>query len=136
MIKTDSDFWRRFRFYGFGLLMGCCLVSVITKGKACRMPATLKLEELNAKTIVFSKEALKSMDCREFNTEDIKSLLKKGSVNIGKSEVHARPIPIFAVDGYTKNKHHLRLIIENGRDTSRIMNMTDLDSEKDPCYYK
>ncbi len=98
------------------------------------MPGTLKLEELNSQTIIFSKQANCSMQCRGINQEDVKYLLKGGSVNLGKSEVHAKPNPNYAVDGYTKNHHHLRIMIADCGDTSKIISTIDLASENDSCH--
>jgi hypothetical protein len=135
-ISKDRDLWRRLRFYGFGLLMGCGLVSVITKGKACQMPGTVKLEELNSKIISFSKEGICWIECIKISTDDIKLALKNGDVNYSKSEVHARPYPTYAVDGYTKTGQHLRILIANLADTSRITKILNLSSANESCHCK
>jgi len=131
--KFDSDFWRRFKFYGFGLLIGCLLVSVITKGKACQMPGTLKLEELATQPIEYTKHADCRMHCRGISEDEIKQVLKDGSINYHKSEVHAEPCPKYAVEGNTKDGQHIRIIVGDCGNTSKIITAIDLGLEKDTC---
>jgi hypothetical protein len=133
LFKIDKDFWRRFRFYGFGLLLGCLLVSVITRGKACQMPSTLKLEELSAQHIEYTKHAACRMLCRGISEDEIKQIMKEGNVNYGKSEVHAEPCPKYAVEGNTKDGQRVRIIIGDCDTISRIITAIDLESEKDTC---
>src|ERR1035437_7970684 len=110
---NDGDLWRRYRLYGFGLLMGCLLVSIITKGKACQMPGTLKMEKLNSQVLKLTPAAITWITCMGIHLEDMKQLLKQGDVNFGKSEVHASPWPVYAIDSKTKAGQHIRLAVSD-----------------------
>jgi hypothetical protein len=129
----DNDLWRRLRFYGFGLLMGCLLVSVITKGKACQMPGTLKMEKLNSQALKLTPGASHWMNCMGISLEDMKQLLKQGDVNFGKSEVHSTPCPTYAIDSKTKAGQHIRLVVADCADTTKIICGFNLDSEHATC---
>ena len=131
--RKQSDFFRRLRFYGFGLLMGCLLVSIITKGRACMLPSTLKMEELSSQYLEYTKHAHCRMDCRHISEEDIKQVLKGGSVNYGKSGVHDKPFPTYTVEGATKSGKQLRIVIADCDTISRVVTAIDLGIEKDSC---
>lgn len=133
LIKKNSDLWRRFRLYGFGLLLGCLLVNIITKGKACQMPGTVKLEELNFQPLEYTKHATCRMQCRGISESEIKQLLLNGSVNYSKSEVHAAPCPKYAVEGNTADGQHIRIIVGDCDSISKIITAIDLNLEKDSC---
>ncbi|MBL7891139.1 MAG: DUF4258 domain-containing protein [Bacteroidia bacterium] len=124
LIKKDSDLWRRFRLYGFGLLLGCLLVSIITKGKACQMPGTLKMEELNSQKLEFTPHAGCKLMCLGISEDDIKEMMKKGDVNYGKSEVHAKPCPKYAIEGYTHDGHSILIIVGDCDSISTIIEVT------------
>lgn len=129
--KKDPDLWRRLRFYGLGFLMGCLLVSAITKGKACQMPGTLKIEELSSQTVEYTKHATCRMQCRNITEAELKEVLKNGSVNYSKSEVHAKPCPKYAVEGKTKDGQEIRIIVGDCQNTSTIITAIDLGKETD-----
>ncbi len=131
--KKDPDLWRRLRFYGFGLLMGCLLVSVITRGKACRLPGTLKLEEINALTLKLNPEFKRWINCMGISNDQLKQVLKDGSVNFGKSEVHGTPYPTYAIDGKTLSGQHIRLVVIVGADTTRMISGFITDVGKSTC---
>jgi hypothetical protein len=133
LIKKNSDLWKRLRFYGFGFLMGCLLVSAITKGKACRMPSTVKLEELSTQSIEYSQHAICRMQCRNITEAEVNQVLKNGKINYGKSEVHGKPFPTFAVEGNSDKGQHLRIIVADRDTMSRIVTAIDLSAEKDSC---
>ncbi|MBI2271450.1 MAG: DUF4258 domain-containing protein [Bacteroidetes bacterium] len=130
LIKKDSDLWRRFRLYGFGLLMGCLLVSIITKGKACQMPGTLKLEELNSQKLEFTSYADCKMKCLGIGEDDIKDMMKKGDINYGKSEVHSKPYPKYAIEGDTRDGRSVLIIVNDCDSTTKIANLI---GEKETC---
>ena len=61
--------------------------------------------------LIFTKHARCRMDCRHITTHEIEEILDKGTINYGKSEPDARPDPKYAVEGYSDEQQHLRIII-------------------------
>ena len=61
--------------------------------------------------LVFTKHALCRMDCRHITTKEIHEVLNNGTINFGKSEPYSRPDPKYAVEGFTAEQQHLRIII-------------------------
>lgn len=129
-IKFDKDFWRRFKFYGFGLVFGMILVSIITKGKACQLPSTVKMEELRSQTIEYSTKAECYINCNGITKENIKHILQT-SVNEGKRDVFAEGYPEYTVSGKILNNHAITFIIRDSLEVSKIMSVKDNVIEPD-----
>ncbi len=67
--------------------------------------------------LVLTKHARCRMDCRHITMKEIYEILDKGTVNYAKSEPNAHPDPKYAVEGFTEENQHLRIIIapEDGK---------------------
>ena len=50
------------------------------------------------------------MDCRHITEKEIKEILHDGEINYSKSEPESHPDPKYAIDGYTKEGQHLRIV--------------------------
>ena len=60
------------------------------------------------------------MDCRHITEKEIREILEEGDINYRKSEPDAHPDPKYAMEGYTKEGQHLRVVfaIPKGRSGS------------------
>jgi len=119
----DSGFYRRLKFYLFGFAIGALAVNFIFKGKACRMPATIKLEELQKQTKNYTTEALCEMNCNGIDTTHVNEILLKGKIEYSKSEVHDTPCPKYVVEGETKNSIPIAIIIADCDTISKVINV-------------
>lgn len=128
----NADLYRRLRFYGFGFLLGCLLVSVIFKGRSCQMPGSVKLEELAHQNLELTKHGECRMKCRNISQEEIKGVLKSGKINYDKSNVHDTPCGTFAVEGNTVDGQKIRIIIADCDTISKLVTAIDLNHENDP----
>jgi hypothetical protein len=61
--------------------------------------------------LVFTRHARCRMDCRHITAREIHEVLDNGIINYGKSEPDSRPDPKYAVEGYTAEQQHLRIIV-------------------------
>ncbi len=61
--------------------------------------------------LVFTRHARCRMDCRHITAVEIHEVLDNGIINYGKSEPDSRPDPKYAVEGYTAEQQHLRIIV-------------------------
>lgn len=129
----DNDLMRRFKFYGFGVLLGLLAVSVIYKGKGCKMPGSLKMEELASQKLEFTSTGECTMLCRNITENEIIQVLKGGNVNYDKSDVHAKPYPIYDVEGKTSSGKQLSIIIADIDTTSNMLSVVDLKQTIDTC---
>lgn len=125
----DSNFFRRLKLYLFGFLIGALAVNVIFKGKACRLPGTVKLEELQVQKREYTPNVLCKMTCNKIDTADVSQFLLQGKINYDKSDVRAQPFPTFFIEGSLKGQatgmtltdcdtiSKIILIINSGKDT-------------------
>lgn len=127
----DSDLKRRLKLYGFGVVLGLIVVSFIYKGKGCKMPGSLKLEELAYQKLEYTLHGECRMTCRNITSEELKEILKNGKVNYDKSEVHGEPCPTYAVEGTTTTNKQLRIVIADCDTISRVVTAIDLNLEKE-----
>jgi hypothetical protein len=127
--KKNADFYRRLRFYGFGFLLGCLLVSVLFKGRSCMMPSSVKLEELAHQHLEYTKHGECRMKCRNINEEEVKAVLKSGKINYDKSNVHDTPCGTYAVEGNTADGQNIRVVIADCDTISRVVTAIDLSHD-------
>jgi hypothetical protein len=50
------------------------------------------------------------MDCRHITEKEVREILEKGEINYNKSEPNSHPDPKYAMEGYTVEGQHLRII--------------------------
>ncbi len=134
--KKNADLYRRFKLYGFGLLLGVLIVNFVYKGKGCQMPGSAKLEELSYQKLELTKHGACRMECRNISEAEIKDLLKTGKINYSKSEVRDKPCGTYAVEGTTKDGQNVRIVIADCDTISRVVTAIDLGMEKDSCSCK
>lgn len=116
--------------------MGCVLVGIITDWKACQMPSTLKLQELDYQHREYSDQARCRMNCQQISEADVAFVLKNGGVKYGESFVHEKPYPKYAVEGETAGGKNIRIIITDRDTVSVVSNTIDLGIKKDTCSCK
>lgn len=61
--------------------------------------------------LIFTHHARCRMDCRHITPIEIDEIVHKGKINYGKSEPEGRPDPKYALEGYTAEQQHLRIIV-------------------------
>jgi hypothetical protein len=60
--------------------------------------------------LILTRHAHCRMDCRHITEKEIREVLEEGEINYRKSQPDAHPDPKYAVEGYTKEGQHLRII--------------------------
>jgi hypothetical protein len=78
---------------------------------ACNSPAPEGSPFDRHNELVFTRHARCRMDCRHITANEIHEILNSGTINYAKSEPYARPDPKYAVEGYTTEQQHLRIIV-------------------------
>jgi len=133
----NADLYRRLRFYGFGFALGLLMVSIIFKGRSCKMPGSAKLEELAHQNLELTKHGECRMKCRNITLDEIKAVLQSGKINYDKSEVHDKPCGTYAVEGKTTDGQNVRIVIADCDTISKVVTAIDLDpgyrEESDTC---
>jgi hypothetical protein len=84
----------------------------------------------NPAHINYSKHAKCRMECRHIDESEIKDILATGSINYKKSDLqnddcHKR----YAVEGYSKDRQHIRIIAAPCNSEITIITCIDLENE-------
>ena len=84
----------------------------------------------NPSHINYSKHAKCRMDCRHIDENEVKDMITNGTINYKKSDLqkddcHKR----YAVEGYSKDKQHLRIIVVPCADEVTIVTCIDIGAE-------
>ena len=79
--------------------------------------------------LVYTKHALCRMDCREVRKDEIKQILAMSKINMNKSDKNDKPCPTLAYEGVSDDGQHLRIIIANCDNASKVVTAIDLDNE-------
>ena len=73
------------------------------------------------------------MACRHINEDEVNDILLKGNVNVAKSELNEVECQRrFAIDGYSRDNQHLRIVASPCGNKLTIITCIDLD-RKWPC---
>jgi Domain of unknown function (DUF4258) len=79
--------------------------------------------------LIFTKHARCRMDCRHITPDEIHEILDEGTINYAKSEPDARPDPKYAVEGYTAEHQHLRIVIAPEQEKLIVITCIELGVE-------
>jgi hypothetical protein len=83
----------------------------------------------NIDHLVLSKHAKCRMDCRDITEQEIKEILQKGNINYNKSELDDKRGPSYALEGFSHEQQHLRIIVAPKKKELVVVTCIDLDKE-------
>lgn len=86
----------------------------------------------NISHLILTKHVKCRMDCRHITEEEIKEILKDGSVNYAKSGIGSKGDSTFALEGYSHENQHIRVVVAPEGDGLVIITCIDLGKEW-PC---
>lgn len=107
----------------------------IEKIKKEKQPATntdeQKADELNRSTssFIYTKHARCRMDCRHIDESEVKEILQKGTINYAKSQYQNTDNPKYAVEGWSHDKQHLRIVFAPTEEAVVVVTCIDLENE-------
>ncbi len=79
--------------------------------------------------LIFTRHARCRMDCRHITKPEIREVLDSGTINYAKSEPDAKPDPKYAVEAYTEEHQHLRIIVAPSGEKLIVITCMELDVE-------
>lgn len=83
-------------------------------------------------SLIITHHAKCRMNCREIDMHEIKEIVSKGKLNRSRSGIGAKGDETFALEGYSSDEQHIRVVVapeENG-----LVVITCIDLEKEwPC---
>ena len=77
----------------------------------------------------YTKHARCRMQCRQITPSEVQEIMHEGDINYHKSEVDAKPCPTYALEGYTHDNQHLRVVFAQCDYKTRVVTCIDLDKE-------
>lgn len=85
----------------------------------------------NPAQINYSKHARCRMDCRHISEQEVRQILREGKINYAKSELKVKDDckKKYAVEGYTSDNQHVRMIFAPCSDEVTVVTVIDLDKE-------
>ena len=83
--------------------------------------------------LIFTRHARCRMDCRHITAKEIAEILDEGTINYTKSEPYALPDPKWAVEGFTAEQQHVRIIVAPEQGKLIIITCIELGVEW-PCH--
>jgi hypothetical protein len=84
----------------------------------------------NPAHINYSKHALCRMDCRHISKSEVKDILQNGKINYRKSELQVADCrKKYAVEAYSADRQHLRIIFAPCGDELTVVTCIDLGQE-------
>lgn len=96
-----------------------------------RMAASVSEGLLNRQArLEYTKHAICRMDCRHVTREEVQEILSTGRINPEKSNPNDQPCPTYALEGYSHEGQHLRIVFAPC-DPQHAKVITCIDLEKD-----
>lgn len=77
----------------------------------------------------YTQHAKCRMDCRHITEDEVKYILQNGQINYRKSEARGHPCPTYALEGYSPEKQHLRIVFAQCDYKTKVVTCIDLDTD-------
>ncbi|MDQ6757595.1 MAG: DUF4258 domain-containing protein [Bacteroidota bacterium] len=83
----------------------------------------------NIDHLIFTTHAKCRMDCRHITENEIKEILHYGNINYNKSNLNNKRGATYALEGYSHEHQHLRIILAPKQNELVVVTCIDLDKE-------
>ena len=80
-------------------------------------------------TLEYTKHALCRMDCRHISKSDVNDIMRNGEINYAKTELDDKPCSTYALQGYSNDGQHLRVIFAQCENKTKVVTCYDLEKE-------
>ena len=117
------------------LLILALAVLFITKWKAVQQQSDTEYTvrqrgfDRRISTLEYTKHALCRMDCRHISKSDVNDIMRNGEINYAKTELDDKPCPTYALQGYSNDGQHLRVIFAQCVNKTKVVTCYDLEKE-------
>jgi hypothetical protein len=85
----------------------------------------------NPQQLVYTANALCRMTCRRISKTEIAEIMEKGIINFNLSDRRYQPCPIFTLQGQTAGGELIRVVFEQCRDKTAVLNCYNMKKEFD-----
>ena len=83
--------------------------------------------------LILTKHVKCRMDCRQITIDEIKEILQKGNVNYAKSRMGPRGDSTYALEGYSVDHQHIRVVVAPKNNELVVITCIDLNTDW-PCH--
>jgi len=77
----------------------------------------------------YTQHAKCRMKCRHITQTEVEDIMKNGNINYRKSNLQDQPCPTYALEGYTPEQQHLRIVFAQCETDTKVVTCIDLDHE-------
>ena len=92
-------------------------------------PRPRELFNRNPPRLQYAQYALCNMACRSISKREVESILRSGIINLNRSNRRRFPCPTFALQGTSEKGRNLRILLEQCRNATMILNCYDLNRD-------
>jgi hypothetical protein len=103
-LEKNPDLLRRLKFYAFGFVLGLIGVSFIYEGRGCKMPGSIKLDELSHQKKIMSDTLLCLLKCNKMSADTLSEIVSSGKINYSKSDAQHKPYAFYFVEAKFNNQ--------------------------------
>ena len=123
--------WTKYRLIIFGIIVVSLFISrvFLRREKAPDIPPITIGINRNINNLILTKHAKCRMECRDITEEEIKEILHDGNINYMKSNLNDERGPTYALEGYSHEHQHLRIVFAPKKDEMVVVTCIDLDKE-------
>lgn len=117
------------------LLVLALAVVLISKWRNVREDANVETTvrkrgfDRRVSTLEYTKHALCRMECRHISKNDIQDIMLSGEINYAKSDVNDKPCPTYALQGYSNDGQHLRVVFAQCQSKTKVVTCYDLEKD-------
>jgi hypothetical protein len=80
-------------------------------------------------TLEYTQHARCRMQCRHISQNDINDVMRSGEINYAKSDLDDKPCPTYALQGYTNDGQHLRVVFAQCETKTKVVTAYDLEED-------
>ncbi len=95
----------------------------------CNQPIAGDPINRHAGHLIYTRHARCRMGCRHITETEVREILEKGEINYRKSEPYSHPDPKYALEGYTREGQHLRIVFAPSGRGLVVITCIELDVE-------
>ena len=92
-------------------------------------PVRKEVFDRDPEKLIYTRHALCRMDCRQISRDDINEIMKKGIINLNKSNRRDRPCPTYALQGETRDGEKIRVIFAQCDRETKVVTCYNLQED-------
>lgn len=77
----------------------------------------------------YTQHAKCRMKCRHITQAEVEDIMKNGKINYKKSNLQDNPCPTYALEGYTQDQQHVRIVFAQCEADTKVVTCIDLDND-------